>query len=86
MEENPFIINVRVNKNKFFRAFMNFGCLYYAIISKKHAIRFNLSRIDILPRLMKEFKGKDIVGLTRDFQTVGYVHVGNEVFIRAGAH
>jgi hypothetical protein len=28
----------------------------------------------------------DIVGLTRDFQTVGYVHVGNEVFIRAGAH
>jgi hypothetical protein len=26
------------------------------------------------------------VGLTRDFQTVGYVHVGNEVFIRAGAH
>jgi hypothetical protein len=26
-----------------------------------------------------------VVGLTRDFQTVGYVHVGNEVFIRAGA-
>jgi hypothetical protein len=26
------------------------------------------------------------VGLTRDFQTVGYVHVGNEVFIRAGAY
>jgi hypothetical protein len=26
------------------------------------------------------------VGLTRDFQTVGYVHVGNEVLIRAGAH
>jgi hypothetical protein len=26
------------------------------------------------------------VGLTRDFQTVGYVHVGNEVFIRADAH
>jgi hypothetical protein len=25
------------------------------------------------------------VGLPRDFQTVGYVHVGNEVFIRAGA-
>jgi hypothetical protein len=28
----------------------------------------------------------ETVGLTRDFQTVGYVHVGNEVFIRAGAH
>jgi hypothetical protein len=27
-----------------------------------------------------------IVGRTRDFQNVGYVHVGSEVFIRAGAH
>jgi hypothetical protein len=26
------------------------------------------------------------VGLTRDFQAVAYVHVGSEVFIRAGAH
>jgi hypothetical protein len=26
------------------------------------------------------------VDLTRDFQTVGYVHVGSEIFIRAGAH
>jgi hypothetical protein len=26
------------------------------------------------------------VGLTRDFQTVGYVHVGSEIFIRAYAH
>jgi hypothetical protein len=60
MEGNPFTINVRVNKNKFFRAFMDFGCLYYATISKKHAIRFNLSRIDILSRLMEEFGGKNI--------------------------
>jgi hypothetical protein len=60
MEGNPFIINVRVNKNKFFRAFMDFSCLYYDIISKKHAIRFNLPRINILPRLMEEFRGKNI--------------------------
>jgi hypothetical protein len=47
MKENPFTINVRINKNKFFRALINFDYLYYAIISKKHAIRFNLPRIDI---------------------------------------
>jgi hypothetical protein len=39
---------------------MNFSCLCYAIISKKHAIRFNLSRIDIFPRIIEEFKGKNI--------------------------
>jgi hypothetical protein len=31
-------------------------------------------------------EAKLTVGLTSDFQTVGYVHLGNEVFIRAGAH
>jgi hypothetical protein len=61
MEENPFIINVRINKNKFLRAFMDFSCLYYAIISKKYAIRLNLSRIDILSRLMEKFEGKNII-------------------------
>jgi hypothetical protein len=61
MEGNPFIINVKVNKNKFLRALMNFGCLYYAIISKKHAIRFNLPRINILSRLMKEFEGINMI-------------------------
>jgi hypothetical protein len=60
MKENPFIINVRVNKNKFLRAFMDFNCLYYATISKKHAIRLNLPRIDIPPRIMEEFGGKNI--------------------------
>jgi hypothetical protein len=60
MEENPFIINVRINKNKFLRALMDSDCLYYAIISKKHAIRFNLPRIDIPPQLMKEFEGKNM--------------------------
>jgi hypothetical protein len=39
---------------------VNFDCLCYAIISKKHAIRFNLSRINIFSRLIKEFEGKDI--------------------------
>jgi hypothetical protein len=39
---------------------MDSSCLYYVIISKKHAIRLNLPRIDILSRLMKEFGGKDI--------------------------
>jgi hypothetical protein len=35
---------------------------------------------------MKPFFKDRTVGLTRDFQTVGYVHVGSEVFIRADAH
>jgi hypothetical protein len=26
------------------------------------------------------------VGLTRDFQTVGYVHVESDIFVRADAH
>jgi hypothetical protein len=39
---------------------MNFGCLYYAIISKKHAARFNLPRIDILSRIIKGFGRKNI--------------------------
>jgi hypothetical protein len=60
MEGNPFIINVRINKNKFLRALMDSGCLCYATISKKHAIRFNLPRIDIPSRLMEEFKRKNI--------------------------
>jgi hypothetical protein len=60
MKENPFIINVRVNKNKFLCAFVNFGCLCYAIISKKYVIRLNLPRINILSRIMEGFKGKNI--------------------------
>jgi hypothetical protein len=60
MEGNPFIINVRVNKNKFFRAFVDFNCRCYAIISKKYAIRLNLPRINILSRIIEGFKGKNI--------------------------
>jgi hypothetical protein len=39
---------------------MDFGCLYYAIISKKHATRFNLSRIDIFSRIMEGFEKRNI--------------------------
>jgi hypothetical protein len=79
MEGNPFIINVRVNKNKFFRAFINFGCLCYAIISKKHVIRFNLPRINILSRLMKEFGGKNI---TTFIINIIYVNVNIDEYER----
>jgi hypothetical protein len=74
MEENLFTINVRINKNKFLRAFMNFDCLYYAIISKKHAIRLNLPRINILSRIMRKFekKKKDI---TTTITSVIYANV-----------
>jgi hypothetical protein len=36
--------------------------------------------------IKKGIAENEIVGLTRDLQTVGYVHVGSEIFIRAGAH
>jgi hypothetical protein len=39
---------------------VDFGCLCYAIISKKHAIRLNLPRINILSRLMEGFGGKNM--------------------------
>jgi predicted aspartyl protease len=60
MKEKPFTINVRINKNKFLRALVDFGCLYYATISKKHATRLNLPRINIPSRIMEEFEGKNM--------------------------
>jgi hypothetical protein len=71
MDNEPFIVFIRVNGIYFIKTFIDSGCLAYGIISQRFTRKWRLERIPITPRPLIKL----ILTTTNTISKMAYINI-----------